>query len=480
MADIKKKFSFHNITHEFVHDIIEKSHVFEKIYSYFNFYYLKFLTESTEQVTSSNTINVESFFKLFKENKLITYEISQISKVGISLFSTNKIILNDETNSDKNLFNNNFNFIFCLEKKCFIIDSIDIDFLNSILTVKNSEFIDVSEDDSHKRLQFNNKNENAIEEVSNFCNKYKVFIANNFCIDFTIKPIICYLIRRYYYPSNYFKDNSFFDFMNHNKNERKLKTKFIELFQLNNFDKLEENEEQIKYLISGETQNKMTNIEFVKNDFVKLRKIHNGDAFFIYLVIHLPTLHIMVLKKIKTPSNHEIEFCTNYSCRYFTPFYGLYKKNGNISGFVYEFMSKGNLLNFLSDPKNAIDPIFKFSAIIRISQGIKYIHSKNLVHRDLHPCNILIDNDNNVFISDFETIYKIKNVSEHSQTMGQLFYSSPEQDEGGKISTSFDIYPIGLIFFLIIERKNAVSISNPLEIIANKKKRISSTNDKLF
>lgn len=72
--------------------------------------------------------------------------------------------------------------------------------------------------------------------------------------------------------------------------------------------------------------------------------------------------------------------------------------------------------SFVSSNPDKIDDTFSLLAINRIIQGIDYLHSNKLIHRDLKQSNILIDHDFLPYISDFDSIRhpneEEKNVSE--------------------------------------------------------------------
>lgn len=72
----------------------------------------------------------------------------------------------------------------------------------SIINVNKESIDDSKEEELAKR------------EITNFCDNFQNEIKQNFFVKNTISPIVCYLIRRYFYPTEYFKDASFFDFDN--------------------------------------------------------------------------------------------------------------------------------------------------------------------------------------------------------------------------------------------------------------------------
>lgn len=49
------------------------------------------------------------------------------------------------------------------------------------------------------------------------------------------------------------------------------------------------------------------------------------------------------------PIDNEINFCENYSYRCFTSFYGFLKEKSKTTGFIYEFISNGQLDKFINE-----------------------------------------------------------------------------------------------------------------------------------
>lgn len=103
------------------------------------------------------------------------------------------------------------------------------------------------------------------------------------------------------------------------------------------------------------------------------------------------------------------------------------------------------------------DEIYSFYLIVRIFQGIYYLHSNSLVHRDLKPSNILIDHNKIAFISDFEFIRKP--VNEQSDIImtwitGSPLYLSPELECGTNVSYPTDIYSFGLMVYYVLEKNH--------------------------
>jgi serine/threonine protein kinase len=87
---------------------------------------------------------------------------------------------------------------------------------------------------------------------------------------------------------------------------------------------------------------------------------------------------------------------------------------------------------------------------IEILEGIQYLHEHNVIHRDLNPMNIMLENDmsNGKFIKivDFGLI-AIHEFAEqlHSPDIGNIEYVAPEILDGRKYDTKADVYSLGII-----------------------------------
>ena len=106
----------------------------------------------------------------------------------------------------------------------------------------------------------------------------------------------------------------------------------------------------------------------------------------------------------------------------------------------------------------------------KLLTGLKYLHDKGIMHRDITPDNILLDENNNVKISNFGISailkdYKTKNkkLNENlfstNTIVGRIDYSSPEIQRGEKYDYSCDIYSLGLTILYLMSYENPIIIT---------------------
>jgi serine/threonine-protein kinase len=92
---------------------------------------------------------------------------------------------------------------------------------------------------------------------------------------------------------------------------------------------------------------------------------------------------------------------------------------------------------------------------IQLASALSHAHENNVVHRDIKPQNILITNSGRVKITDFgiARASSSKTISLGNNTMGSVYYFSPEQAKGGYVTFKSDIYSLGLVIFEMITGK---------------------------
>ncbi|PLT34256.1 Stk1 family PASTA domain-containing Ser/Thr kinase [Bacillus sp. V5-8f] len=113
-------------------------------------------------------------------------------------------------------------------------------------------------------------------------------------------------------------------------------------------------------------------------------------------------------------------------------------------------------------------PIEKALDIMKqITAAIAHAHQNGIIHRDIKPQNILIDEKGNVKITDFGIAMALSatNITQTNAVLGSVHYLSPEQARGGMANKKSDIYSLGIVMFelmtgrLPFSGESAVSIA---------------------
>uniref|UniRef100_A0ACD5Y3E3 Uncharacterized protein n=2 Tax=Avena sativa TaxID=4498 RepID=A0ACD5Y3E3_AVESA len=120
-----------------------------------------------------------------------------------------------------------------------------------------------------------------------------------------------------------------------------------------------------------------------------------------------------------------------------------------------EYMSKGSLENYLSDESSGLDWSTRYKIIKGICNGLYHLYEethKPIMHLDLKPANILLDDRMEPKITDFG----LSRLFDHEETIhtssrdGTLGYMAPEFIHAGTITPKSDIFSLGVIILEII------------------------------
>ncbi|KAK1670816.1 hypothetical protein QYE76_058975 [Lolium multiflorum] len=150
---------------------------------------------------------------------------------------------------------------------------------------------------------------------------------------------------------------------------------------------------------------------------------------------------------------------------------------------VYEFISQGSMDDILhGGEKKPLSLDARMNIAAEAAQGLAYMHSQAntvILHGDVKPANILLDDKFVPKISDFGISRLIARDNEHTAlVIGDMTYMDPVYLQTGLLTAKSDVYSFGVVILELISRKKATHPSNTSLVnsfIENHKKGMKST-----
>jgi serine/threonine-protein kinase len=131
-------------------------------------------------------------------------------------------------------------------------------------------------------------------------------------------------------------------------------------------------------------------------------------------------------------------------------------KHNELNYLIVELMLGGSLANRIAKGRLPLADVTRI--LDQIAAALDYAHQAGIIHRDMKPQNILLDNQGNAFLTDFGIA---KLVEDHNKTIytstgaiiGTPLYLSPEAWNGEVLDGRADIYALGIILYEMLAQK---------------------------
>ncbi|BAU80032.1 serine-threonine kinase [Tokyovirus A1] len=113
-----------------------------------------------------------------------------------------------------------------------------------------------------------------------------------------------------------------------------------------------------------------------------------------------------------------------------------------------------------------------------VCEGLCYLHSKGVVHRDIKSSNILVNDVWEAKISDFG-FARLKQENMTMTSVGSTAYMAPEVLSGSRYDEKADVYSFGVLVWEVITKKKPYEGQSPVRVaeLAREGKRLSIPND---
>jgi mitogen-activated protein kinase kinase kinase len=161
----------------------------------------------------------------------------------------------------------------------------------------------------------------------------------------------------------------------------------------------------------------LTGDNFAAKNWMKGSLIGEGSFGSVFLALHSITGELMAVKQVDLPSatkgtefdkrkntmvtalKHEIELLQGMHHPNIVQYLGTSADDHNLNIFL-EYVPGGSIAEMLKQYHNFQEPLIR-NFVRQILAGLSYLHSRDIIHRDIKGANILVDNKGGIKISDF-------------------------------------------------------------------------------
>ncbi|CAG8746735.1 12216_t:CDS:2, partial [Cetraspora pellucida] len=200
-------------------------------------------------------------------------------------------------------------------------------------------------------------------------------------------------------------------------------------------------------------------IQYDYNTFNEITHIGRGSSGFVFSAKSPEFETRVALKSIKIDPSYTIELLINElkqhihigSHNNILEFYGISKNEPNEFILVLEYAANGTLKTYLCVNFYVLNWNDKLHIAKQLAEGIKFLHSHDIIHRDLHSENVLIHNKI-VKLCDFGNSKFTADPSiQLTKAIGALRYSDPKFLDIPNYSRTkkSDIYSLGVLLWQI-------------------------------
>ena len=128
------------------------------------------------------------------------------------------------------------------------------------------------------------------------------------------------------------------------------------------------------------------------------------------------------------------------------------------------FYPVGSLQDLIDQRRLSLTEVMRFAS--QITAALDYIHSRDVVHRDVKPSNILLDAKHRIYLTDFGLARPLSETTRALHTgHGTRLYAPPEQHTRKSMTYNSDIYSFGITLFQMLTGKLPWEGSSALAIL---------------
>lgn len=177
--------------------------------------------------------------------------------------------------------------------------------------------------------------------------------------------------------------------------------------------------------------------------------------------------HLVNDRSLEARFRSEMRIAISLHHPHIVPVYAAGESHGNL--FIAMGLVPGEDLAGLIDKRQGIPPEEAISYVRQIASALDEAHSRQVVHRDVKPGNVLVDNRvPHAYLTDFGLARSL-DASQHLTGTGQAVmtpeFAAPEQIAGQDVDARADVYALACVLFRSMTNESAFPGDSPTSVI---------------
>ncbi|HVR82739.1 MAG TPA: serine/threonine-protein kinase [Planctomycetota bacterium] len=131
---------------------------------------------------------------------------------------------------------------------------------------------------------------------------------------------------------------------------------------------------------------------------------------------------------------------------------------------------RGRTLSRLLEERVKLPPPDALSIVRQIAEGLTVAHAARMIHRDIKPDNLMIDESGRVKIMDFGLMRSVDvnkdGLTQDGLFVGTLEYASPEQCQDGPLDARTDLYSLGVVLYELLSGARPYRVRAALDYLS--------------
>jgi serine/threonine-protein kinase len=147
-----------------------------------------------------------------------------------------------------------------------------------------------------------------------------------------------------------------------------------------------------------------------------------------------------------------------------------YGQSGDAYFIVMELINGSDLRHYLKqEPTHTLPPDHSVEIAHDVALGLGAAHRRGIVHRDVKPQNILLNDEGLVKLTDFgiASMYKdadAERLTTTGMTLGTVQYYAPEQAQGEIVTPAADVYALGIVMYEMLTGRTPFDGDTPVAV----------------